>query len=395
MTTFTYEAARADGAPVRGVLDATTVNAAAAVLSARGLYPVRVTEQPGTRVWQWGGPSARARAMVFQSLASLVEAGVPLDQALAASERVATGSLVSAVNRVTTRVREGASLGTALRSEPALASGVTVGLIRAGEQGVGLGSALAHVAAHLEREAETASRIRAALAYPILLAVVGSVSVAVIVVFVVPRFVALLADLGQSLPLATRVLIGVSNVVRRLGFVILALAAGGLAVGWQQLQQRRVAWHRWLLGVPIVGEIRHALATARVSRTLGVLLGTGTPALAALRIAREAAGDAAVAERLARAEEQVAQGGSLATALGAVAALTATAQQLVVIGEGAGRLPALLAQAATLEERRAERRLSTLVTLLEPALILAFAGLVAFVAAALLQAVYSLRPGGM
>ena len=147
--------------------------------------------------------------------------------------------------------------------------------------------------------------------------------------------------------------------------------------------------------MPLIGPIRHALATARVCRTLGALLGTGTPALPALVIASEAAADAAVGGRLGRVRQHVAEGASLSAALSATGAVTEGAWQLVSIGEGSGRLPTLLAKAADLEEREAERRLKTLVTFLEPALILAFAGLVAFVAAALLQAVYSLRPGGI
>jgi type II secretory pathway component PulF len=156
-----------------------------------------------------------------------------------------------------------------------------------------------------------------------------------------------------------------------------------------------VAWETWLLGVPLIGPIRHAFATARASRALGVLLGTGTPALVALAIAQEASGNAAAADRLERARARVGEGESLTSAFAAVGALTPTAQQLLMIGETAGRLPTLLAKAAELEEREAERKVKALVALLEPALILAFAGLVAFVAAALLQAVYSLRPGGM
>ncbi|HXH81321.1 MAG TPA: type II secretion system F family protein, partial [Candidatus Tectomicrobia bacterium] len=152
------------------------------------------------------------------------------------------------------------------------------------------------------------------------------------------------------------------------------------------------AWHHWLLGLPLVGSIRHALATARVGRTLSALLGTGTPALAALAVAREAAGDEAIAERLGRARDRVAEGASLSDALAATGAVTENAVQLAALGEGSGRLPILLAKAADLEEQTAERRTKVLVTLLEPALIVGFAGIVAFVAAALLQAVYTVRP---
>src|SRR4029077_14297430 len=136
-------------------------------------------------------------------------------------------------------------------------------------------------------------------------------------------------------------------------------------------------------------------ATARASRALSALLGGGTPALAALGIAQEAVGNAAIGARLERTRSRVAEGESLATALRGVGALTETALQLVRIGEASGRVPTLLSKAAEFEEREAERKLKALVALLEPALILAFAGLVAFVAAALLQAVYSLRPGGV
>ena len=190
-------------------------------------------------------------------------------------------------------------------------------------------------------------------------------------------------------------LISVSAALHHFGLVFIGAGIAAGAVMARLVRDRREAWHRWLLTLPVVGRIRLGLATARVCRTLGALLGSGTPALPALTIATDAAGDAAVAVRLARARDRVSEGAAISTALGSTAAITEGAQQLVAIGEGSGRLPALLAKAAQLEERDAERRLKTLVTLLEPALILAFAGLVAFVAAALLQAVYSLRPGGM
>jgi general secretion pathway protein F len=394
MTAYRYEAARGDGAMVRGVVDAASGADAVAVLSARGLLPVRVEAQPAPGTWHLTRHlSVRDQAMVLQSLTSLVGAGVPLERALRATEPIASPRLREVLRRVGARVREGASLGAALAAEHGRLSGVTIGLIRAGEGGVGLPAALEQAAAQLEREAETVARVRGALAYPVVLAVVGTVSVGVIALFVVPRFAALLADVGQSLPLATRLLLGAAGAARRFGWVLAVVLAAGAGAAVRMIQERQVAWHTWLLRLPLIGPIRHALATARISRTLGSLLGSGTPALAALAIARDAAADAAVADRLTRSRERVAEGASLSAALASTGALTETALQLVAIGEGSGRVPALLGKAAELEERDAERRLRTLVTFLEPALILAFAGLVAFVAAALLQAVYSLRPG--
>ncbi len=390
---FRYEAARTDGAMVRGTVEAVSEPAAAALLSGRGLYPVLVEASPvpDTR-YRFNRPSARQQATVFESLASLVEAGVPLDRALAATERVAAGPLGDAVARVARQVREGASLGGALAAENGLFSGVSIGLVRAGERGVGLAAALSQAAAHLEREAETAARIRAALAYPLLLAVVGTASVGLITLFVVPRFAALLADVGQTLPTATRLLMAASSATRHYGLALVPVGILLILVSARLIEQRRRAWHEWLLGLPLIGPARHSLATARAARTLGALLGVGTPALAALEISRDATGDAAVSARLEGAKGRVAEGAGLSSALAATRALTPAALQLAAIGDQAGRLPGLLAKAAEIEERDAERRIKTLVSFLEPALIVAFAGVVAFVAAALLQAVYALRP---
>jgi general secretion pathway protein F len=257
---------------------------------------------------------------------------------------------------------------------------------------VGLAQALAQAGAQLERDAETAARVRAALAYPALVAGVGALSVTFIVTIVVPRFASLLGDLGQDLPLATRVLVSLSDVLRHAWPVLLGGLAAAVVLVGKLIAHHRIAWHAWLLDVPLVGAVRHGLATARVGRTLAALLATGTPTLQALSVAREAAGDAGVADRLARTRDRVAEGAPLSQALGATGALTENAVQLAALGEGSGRLPVLLAKAADLEEQSAERRLKMLVSLLEPGLIVAFAGMVAFVAAALLQAVYAVRP---
>jgi len=392
VTAFRYEAARSDGGLVRGLLEAASEPAAAAVLSARGLYPVSVepSPTPDTRHLFWRIPT-RHFATVFQSLAAFVDAGVPLERAIHATERVATGPLRDALGRVAQRVREGSSLGMALAGE-GLFSAVSVGLVRAGERGVGLGAALSQAGAQLEREAETEARVRTALTYPALLGVIGSGAIALIVLFVIPRFAALLADMGQALPTATRVLLALSAGARSYGLVISAAGVALAVIAARAITEHQPAWHAWLLRLPIIGPLRLALASARAARTLGALLGSGTPALAALEIAREAAGDAAVATRIAAARSRVAEGQGLTAALEATGALTSSALQLASIGEGSGRLPALLAKAAELDDAEAERRLKTLVSLLEPGMILLFAGLVAFVAAALLQAVYALRP---
>lgn len=392
--TFRYRAARTDGAIIEGLVDAGSAEHASVVIADRGLFPVALVVEPdadGRRP-----ATRRDLAIVFRSIAALVAAGVPLERALAASEALARGALLDALAQARVQLREGQSLAQALAAARGVVPGVVLGMIRAGERGSQLASALEQVATHLEQEAELVARVREALAYPLLLAVAGTASVLVIGTVIVPRFAELLGDLGQDLPVATQVLIAGSGLLSRFWYFLGPLA---LATAWAVREAlRHPATRRQMdeivISVPVLGAVRHALATSRVARALGAMLKTGMPLLPALEAAREAAGDAAVAERLARARERVAQGAPLAAALEREAALVPSALQLVAVGESSGRLGDMTLRAGDLAAQEAERGLKTLVTLVEPGLIIAFGGLVAFVAAALLQAVYSLRPGG-
>jgi type II secretory pathway component PulF len=224
--------------------------------------------------------------------------------------------------------------------------------------------------------------------------VAGTVSVAVIATTVVPRFAALLADVHQSLPPATRLLIAAAGFLQQFWPLLFVSGAGAAVVliRWMREPEGRRAVSRLLLGLPVVGPIRLGLATARVSRALAGLLAAGVPLLSALAAAGEAAGDAEVASRLALVRNRVAGGEMLSRALADERALTTAALELFVVGESSGQLAPMAERAGDLAAFEAEGGLRVLVGMAEPALVIVFGGLVAFVAAALLQAVYSLRP---
>jgi type II secretory pathway component PulF len=394
VSAYLYRAARADGAIVAGAIEAPSETQASAILVDRGLHPLGLAEEAQTNR---RSASRRDLAIAFRGIAALVAAGVPLERAMAATEPLARGQLRDTLAAAGARLREGASLAQALAASRGVVPGVALGMIRAGERGSQLGAALEQVAAHLEQEADLVAHVRQALTYPLLLAVAGVVSVLVIGTVVVPRFAAILSDLGQDLPLATRVLLGGSQLLSRFWMPLIAAGAAATwgAVEWVRRPAGRRRLDEALLTLPGIGPVRHALATARVTRALGGMLQAGMPLLPALDAAREAAGDCAVGDRLARVRERVVQGGALAAALERERALSASALQLVAVGESSGRVAEMALRAGDLAAQEAERGLRTLVTALEPALIVAFGGLVAFTAAALLQAVYSLRPGGM
>jgi general secretion pathway protein F len=246
-----------------------------------------------------------------------------------------------------------------------------------------------------ERAAATRAAIRAALTYPVILAVAGAASIGLLVGVVLPRFAVILADLGQALPPATRLVLSASEVTRVGALPALATVAALalLLQSWTSREEGRARWHAWLLSVPVIGTVRRAAATARACSAAATLLRSGVPIASTLQHAAGAAGDGAIGARLLAAREQVVVGQQIARAIEANDALTPTAVRLVRAGEESGRLVELLEHAAKIEAERAQERTRAVVRLLEPGIILVFGAVVALVAAALLQAVYSVRPG--
>lgn len=395
MPVYTYRAARSSGAIVNGVISAESVRDAGEQLSARDLLLMSLSQRPPGAL---GRPASRADlAVLFRSIASLVEAGVPVERAVGATEPLVAPRLRVVLGSAREALRQGRPLSEALRSDDGAVPPLALGMLRAGERSSQLGDALTQVATHLELEAELGASLRQALAYPAVLVTAGTAMVAVIVTVVVPRFAEILGGDIARLPWSTRALLAVASGVREHAIVLVAAVVVGAALLLQAARTPagRKHLHTTLLATPGIGPLRHTLSSARWSRTLGGALHAGMPALAALDAARDALGDAALSDRADRARERVARGERLADAVAREQVVAGPVIQLLAIGESSGALAAMAERGGLLAGRDAERRLRTLVTLLEPALVLLLGGAVAFVAAALLQAVYSVRPGGL
>ncbi|HEX6807357.1 MAG TPA: type II secretion system F family protein [Gemmatimonadaceae bacterium] len=392
-TRFAYRAARADGAFEHGVLAAESRDAALRALAAQGLWAVDLNaarSEDDLRIRL----SSADLALGLRVLATLLESGLPVSKALVAMPELAPDAWQASLPSLARAVREGASLGAALERSGLAIPAVVLGIVRAGEAGSGLARAVRRAADLMDEAAATRSAVRAALIYPCILAVAGTVSVGILVGVVLPRFGAILADLGQALPPTTRFVLQASAVAR-----VAALPAGIatliITVAWRSWVSTgggAIRWASLLLGTPIVGTIRRSAATARVCAALSALLESGVALSSALTHAARAAGDAAIENRVLAARTSVIAGGRPSAAFLTEDALTPIAARLIRAGEETGALVAMLAHAARLENERATDRVRSAVRLLEPTLILAFGGLVALVAAALLQAIYSVRP---
>ena len=391
---YHYRAATAAGQIVEGTLQAPSRRKVLEDLSRRQLYPVTVDEVSAATATRAGRRLGRRAALGLwtRSAATLLSAGVPLDRALQFTiQHAGHDGLADVLREVRREVQGGASLAEALERHPRYFPPVFVAMVAAGESSGALDVVLKRLSQHLEEVAELRSQIRSALLYPALMAGVASIGVTVLLLFVIPRFATILADVGSTLPLSTRVLVSMSVLLTK-GWWLLLSAAAGLAFWVRSALARaevRRRWHaarlRWLW----IGDLELKYVTAQFARTLGLLLRSGVALLPALRIARSAAANLSVQEGIDRASSAVAEGSPLASGLAGV--LPPLALQMLAVGEESGRMEELCDSVANTYDAEVRRALRTAVAMIEPALILLFGALVGFVALAMLQAIYGIN----
>lgn len=423
--TWRYRAADASGRESRGTVQAGTADEARAQLRARALWAIElvpegpvperasITRGAGsdadanartvraslTRLWaRWSGDDLESLAVIMRSIATLLEAGVPVDRALAfATSAEAEGEAAPAgapwrvlFGRLHRAVRDGRALSEAMRDEPALPVAFAPSVAAAEATGA-LPETFGRLAAALEQAAATQARVRAALVYPAVLALSSTVGTLVILLVVVPRFAELMSDGGAPLPLSTRLLMAVSAFLLRGGWALGPLGAGAV-LWWQRSLRdpaRAASWDARRLGWPMLGRYERDRDGARYLETLSLALTSGVPLLRAMALSRATMQNRALAARLEPAEGRVRDGVPLVDAMGD--SLPPLARQLLRAGEAGGALPVLAARAAAAADGEAERQLGRVVALIEPVMILGFGGVVALVALALLQAIYGLN----
>ena len=396
---FRYRASTDAGAMVDGVVRASSRDAALRELRRLQLWPVsvdpvavRTASAPRTI----GGTASRRRALTLwtRTVATLLDAGATLDRALGVAHAQCTqADAAEGALAIRRAVQGGASLADAMRLQPKLFNSLHAGVVRSGEASGTLDKALDTLAGYLEEEESLRAQLSSALLYPALMAIVASLGILVLLLFVVPRFATLLSDMGGTLPLSTRILVFVGAVVTR-GWWMIALVAAVAVVAVRTVfasPEAQRSWHARRLKLPIVGPLERTLATARFTRALGLMLQAGLPLLPALRLARAGVGNLAMADELDRATRNVVRGNGLASSL--LGILSPMAVQLLAVGEESGKLDALALRAAASHDEEVRRSLRSMASLLEPGLILLFGGIVGFVALAMLQAIYAVNAG--
>jgi general secretion pathway protein F len=332
--------------------------------------------------------------LLTRELATLVSAGLPLDRALSVLAGLTTkAELRRIIEQVLRAVQHGKSLAEALADYPKIFPPLYVNMIKAGELGGFLDTALHRLAEYLERAHEVQEEIKSALAYPVILVLVGGASILFMFTFVLPKFAMLFEDVGQALPTSTRLLLGISHGLRAYWWV-LVLAGVGVWAGIRRYlatPQGRFTWDRWSLNVVVIGQLLRKREVGRFARTLGTLLKSGVPLLQALEVVEAVVSNQMVSRALKGVRVGVREGQGIAGPLGRSGVFPTLAFQMVSVGEETGRLDEMLMRVAEYYERDTYTQLKRLTALVEPLLILTMGLVVGFVVIAMLLGVFSVN----
>lgn len=401
MPTFLYTAKTNQGRTVKGELSADNETAALRALDERALFPLAVREGKAadTRSMLGGARHIKARyvSMFYSQLADLLRAGVPLLRSLdvlsRSNERSGLGPVVKALAE---DVAAGEPLADAMRKHPNAFKDLHVSMVAAGERGGFLEDVLSRVAIFLERQDELRNKLLGSLIYPMVLLSGGVGVVCFMMGFIVPKIRKVL-ERGGDLPILTRALFTISDFFKDHWAMIIFIVGGAIAAAviYAKTATGRRNMDLVLLRAPALGNVLTMVAVCRFCRILGTLLGNGVPILQSLRIAKDSAGNAILAEAIDEAADSVRDGETLAVPLGESGLFPPDIIDMVAVAEESNNLESVLVQIADTNETRTARQIDLVVRLIEPILLIVIAVIVLFIALALLVPILSGSAKGM
>ncbi len=412
MAQFHYQATTPQGKLVEGVMEAGEERAVVLRLRDQGYLPLRirppgaVLEKPATGPREssfpqlpWRGGVRQKDLQIFtRELATLISSGLPLDRALSVlaglTEKV---ELKNATAQILRTVQQGKSLSEALAEYPKIFPPLYVNMVKAGEIGGFLDTVLQRLAEYLERSQEVQDQIKASLAYPVMLVLVGGLSVFFMFTYVLPKFAGIFKDMGPALPVLTRLLLRLGDWFQAYWWVLvlLVVGTGGGLQRYIATPQGRMAWDRWRLRVVLLGDLIRKREVAQFTRTLGTLLKSGVPLLQALEVVEAVVGNRVISGALKEVRVGVREGQGISGPLGRSGVFPTLALQMVSVGEETGHLDEMLMRTAEYYEKETNNQLKQLVSLVEPALILGMGLIIGVVVIGLLQGIFSINQAGL
>lgn len=403
MAAFSYEALDSNGRNTRGVIEADGLRQARARMRELGLTVVKVdavTESSlstgsGQR-WRFrrGGISSSQLSMLTRQLATLLEAGLPLEQSFnALIEQSEDESVHRILAGVRSELLSGHTLAQAMGQYESVFPDIYRALIKAGEASGELGHVMMRLADYTESRQVLRQKVVLAFVYPAIVTAVAIMVVFGLLIYVVPQVVSVFQQTHQALPLLTRALIGLSSVLQATWmYLLLALVAGGFFIRTLlRKNEIRFQWHLRLLRMPMLGRLVRGLNTARMASTLAILAGSGVPLLISLQAAAGVVTNLPMRRALEDASKKVREGVTLSRALAASGMFPPILIHLISSGESSGKLDTMLDRAATQQEQEISNYTSVLTSLLEPVLILVMGAVVLIIVLAILMPIIEMN----
>lgn len=399
MAVYEYRGiAVATGKPVRGIRDAENPKVLRAVLRRDGILLTLATEESAAKASGarrevdlfkfFRRISGTDVAMTTRQLATLVRAGIPLVDSIGALiDQVEKEELKTVLSRVREKVNEGTSFAKALESHPRVFPPLYIHMVAAGEASGTLEQVLERLADFMEAQARLKGKVGAALAYPALMVVIGTVLIGFLMVAVVPKVTAIFESMDRALPWYTQLLIGVSTFAANYWWLLAIIAGLGVWLfrKWKATKEGRLKWDSFVLRVPIFGSLIQMVAVARFAKTLSTLLASGVPLLKAMDIVKNVLENALLEKVVIEATGSIREGESIAEPLRRSGQFPPIVTHMIAVGEKSGQLEQMLESVANAYDSQVETRVQALTSLLEPLMIVVMGGAVGFIAVSILM----------
>lgn len=400
MGAFEFVALDKQGKESRGLLEGDTPKQVRQLLRERHLLPVSVTEVAGkesrrqTSFSLRRGLSASDLALITRQLATLSQAGLPLEEALlAVSQQNDNPRAQSILLGVRSKVMEGHSLADGLADFPQAFPELYRATVAAGEQSGHLDAVLERLAGFTETRQVLQQQVRNALIYPIALVVTATAIISFMLAYVVPKVVNVFENYDQQLPLLTRMMIGTSDFIRDY-WLILIVGIAAIVFGLRQLLKKegpKRRYHLLLLRLPVVSKLTRGINTARFTQTLSILAGSGVPILDSLRIAAQVVVNLPMREAVEEASLRVREGAMISRSLATSRLFPPMTTHLISSGEASGRLEEMLSRAAINQEREVDGLIATLLGIMQPLLVIIMAVVVLLIVLAILLPIFEIN----
>ncbi len=400
MPKFIYKAKRNPVDVIEDTIIADNKTSAVQRISNMGYYLLSIDEYLKSRDTYKESGGLRKRVSLkcitnfTRQLSDLLEGGLTIVRALGVLQKQTENRrLKEVIADIRDYCIDGNSLSAALARHPDIFSNLFVSMVHSGETGGALENILRRLADFNEQQFEIQTKVRSALAYPALMAVIGGITIVVLLTYVIPKIGAMFSDLGQNLPLPTLILIGLSDIIKNYWWVIIGSLLGAAFIFTRIYRTRkgRFAIDKFKLNARLWGNLIKKVELARFSRTLGTLLNNGVPILESLRVVSRTVNNSVIREDISRISAYVREGLSLAESLSRSAVIPDFVVNMVAVGEEGGQVEKSLFKIAESYERETDAAIKIMMSLLEPALILGLGLIVGFIVIAMLLPIFEIN----